>query len=106
MANRGIDFDFDLRERASALGQAIADNGPGALFDEVETLIPDHMREVIRAFPLLAVAAGVGAGVWLGMRKSDEVIAAATSLVTAAVMANVSQAMQQYGGGGEATSEE
>ena len=90
----GMDFDFNLRERAQALGHAMAEHGPGALFDEVEMLLPDNVREGVRTFPLLAVAAGVGVGVWLGLRKSDEVIAAGTSLITAAVMANVSHAVR------------
>lgn len=100
MANQNpLDFDFDLRERAQMLGQAVAEHGPKALLDEVEMLLPDNVREGVRTFPMLAVAAGVGVGVWLGMRKSDDVIAAATTLVTAAVMSNVSGVMERAGGG-------
>jgi hypothetical protein len=103
----GLDFDpASFRERAQALGQAVAENGPGAIFDEVETLLPDNVREGVRTFPLLAVAAGVGVGVWLGMRKSDEIIAAGTSMLTAAVMANVSSVMERGGGQAEAEEEE
>jgi len=40
-------------------------------------------------------------GVWLGMKKGDEVIAAGTSMVTAAAMSNVSQAMERFGGSSE-----
>ena len=41
----GLDFDgFSFRDRAQALGQAVAENGPGAIFEEVETMIPDHVR--------------------------------------------------------------
>ncbi|HEX8153063.1 MAG TPA: hypothetical protein VF698_08065 [Thermoanaerobaculia bacterium] len=100
MANQNpLDFDFDLRERAQMLGQAVAEHGPKALLDEVEMLLPDNVREGVRTFPMLAVAAGVGVGVWLGMRKSEDVIAAATTLISAAVMSNVSSAMDRGSGG-------
>jgi len=78
---------------------AIAENGPEALFDEVEKLLPESWRDQITTFPLAAVVLGVGVGVWLGMRKSDEVIAAGTALITSAAMANVNQVMDKVGGG-------
>ena len=96
-AAAGMDFDSPLKERAAALGQTLADNGPQALFDEIEGLLPEEWREHIRSFPMLAVALGVGVGVYLGMRKGDELIAAGTSLVSAAAMANVSRIMERRG---------
>lgn len=89
----GLDFDFPIRERAASLGQALAEDGPDAFFEELENLIPAGVRDQIRNFPLLAIVAGVGLGVFLGMRKSDEIIAAGTSIVTAAAMSNVSAAL-------------
>ena len=100
----GLDYDdhAGLREGAAALGAKMIENGPGAILDEIENLLPEEWRDHIRAFPLAAVALGVGVGVWLGMKKSDEIIAAGTSLVSAAAMANVSQVMDKVkGGGGE-----
>lgn len=91
----GLDFDFPIRERAAALGQALAQDGPDAFFEELENLIPEPVRDQITRFPLLAVVAGVGVGVWLGMRKGDEIIAAGTALVTAAAMSGVSSAMDR-----------
>lgn len=91
----GLDFDFPIRERAASLGQALAQDGPEAFFDELENLIPEPVRDQVSRFPLLAVIAGVGVGVWLGMRKGDEIIAAGTSLVTAAAMSGVSSAMDR-----------
>ncbi|HKO55235.1 MAG TPA: hypothetical protein VJ276_05110 [Thermoanaerobaculia bacterium] len=91
----GLDFDFPIRERAASLGQALAQDGPEAFFEELENLIPEPVRDQITRFPLLAVVAGVGLGVWLGMRKGDEIIAAGTSLVTAAAMSSVSSAMDR-----------
>lgn len=89
----GLDFDFPIRERAASIGAAMADNGPQALFDEIEKLLPEEWREQISSFPLAAVFLGVGVGVWLGMRKSEEVLAAGSTIISAAALANVSKAM-------------
>ena len=89
----GQDFDTPFAERAANLGAKMAEGGPQALFDEIENLLPEEWREHIRTFPLTAVVLGVGLGVWLGMRKGDEVIAAGTSMVSAAAMANVGKFM-------------
>lgn len=97
----GLDFDehAGLRENAANIGQKMVES-PDQLLDEIENLLPEEWRDQIRAFPLAAVALGVGIGVWLGMKKSDEIIAAGTSLVSAAAMANVSQVMDKVKGGG------
>lgn len=99
----GLDYDehAGIRENAAALGAKMVQGGPEAVLDEIENLLPEEWREHISAFPLTAVALGVGIGVWLGMKKSDEIIAAGTSLVSAAAMANVSQVMDKVKGGGE-----
>ncbi|MBV8517933.1 MAG: hypothetical protein JO197_11085 [Acidobacteria bacterium] len=89
-----------LRDQAAALGQKVVENGPDAIFDEIENLLPEEWREHVRTFPLVAVTLGVGIGLWLGMRKSDEVLAAGTSLISAAAMANVSQVIDKMKGGG------
>ena len=92
----GLDFDENaIRENAAALGAKIVNEGPEALLDEIEKLLPDSWRDQIRTFPVAAVALGLGVGLWLGMKKSDEVIAAGTSLISAAAMANVSQVMDK-----------
>ena len=92
-AAAGMDYDFPIREKASQLGNALAENGPEALFEEIENLLPESWRDHIRTFPIAAVLLGVGVGVWLGMRKGDEVIAAGTSMITAAAMQNVTNVM-------------
>lgn len=92
-AAAGMDFDFPIREKAAELGSKLAEGGPEALFEELENLVPEAVREHIAAFPLIAVLLGVGVGVWLGMKKGDEVIAAGTSMVSAAAMANVASVM-------------
>ena len=74
----------------AAIGAKVAAGG----LDEVENLLPEEWREQIRTFPLAAVAVGVGLGIWLGMKKSDDVIAAGTALVTSAVMGNVAEVME------------
>jgi hypothetical protein len=88
-ATGGMDFDDPIRERAHSLGSAIAQNGPDALFEELDKMLPDAWREQISNFPLAALLIGLGVGVFLGMRKSDEIIAAGTSMVTAAAMSNL-----------------
>lgn len=93
----GLDFDDGaMRDNAAALGAKMVEEGPDALFDELENLLPESWREQIRTFPIAAVVLGLGIGVWLGMKKSDEVIAAGSSLVSAAAMANVSQVMDKF----------
>ena len=94
-AAAGLDFDFPFREKAASLGQAIAENGPEAFFEEIENLLPESWREQITNFPVAAMFVGVGIGVFLGMKKSGEVIAAGTSLVTAAAMSNFAHVMER-----------
>ena len=96
-----MDFDYPIKEKASKLGSTLAENGPDALFEEIENLLPESWREHITQFPLAAILLGFGVGMWLGLKKGDEVIAAGTSMVTAAAMSNVSQAMDRFGGSSE-----
>src|SRR5437762_160253 len=99
-AAAGLDFDFPMREKAASLGQSVAENGPEALFEEIENLLPQTWREQIANFPLAAIIVGVGVGVFLGMKKGDEIIAAGTSMLSAAAISNVTQAMERATGGG------
>jgi hypothetical protein len=94
----GLDFDDlgNVRENAAKIGAKMVEEGPDALLDEIENLLPEAWRDQIKAFPLGAVLLGVGVGVWLGMKKSDEIIAAGGSLVSAAAMSNVSQVMDRF----------
>jgi hypothetical protein len=95
----GLDFDEGaIRDKAEALGAKMVQDGPEAVLDEIENLLPEAWRDQIRSFPVVAMALGIGVGVWLGMKKSDEIIAAGTSLVSAAAMANVSQVMDKVKG--------
>ena len=94
----GLDFDdlAAMRDSAAAMGARMVQDGPEALLDEIENLLPEAWRDQIKAFPIAAVALGLGVGIWLGMKKSDEIIAAGGSLVSAAAMANVSQVMDRF----------
>ncbi len=98
----GLDFDDDLRQRASSFGSHLAE-GPEALFEQVEELLPESWREQIRTYPLAAIALGVGIGLYLGMKKGDEVIAAGSSLIAAAATANLNSALGKMRGGEEET---
>jgi hypothetical protein len=82
----------------AAVGSRLADEGPEALLDDIENLLPEEWREHIRTFPLTAVALGVGIGIWLGMKKSDEVLSAGGALLSSAAMANVTQVMEKMKG--------
>ena len=94
----GMDYDDPIRERAHSLGSSIAQNGPGALFEELDKMLPDAWREQILNFPIAALLVGLGVGVFLGMRKGDEVIAAGTSMVTAAAMSNFTKILDRAEG--------
>jgi hypothetical protein len=94
----GMDFDDPIRERAHSLGSSIAQNGPDALFEELDKMLPDAWREQISNFPLAALLIGLGVGVFLGLRKSDEIIAAGTSMVTAAAMSNLTGVLDRAEG--------
>lgn len=97
----GLDFDDSdpIRSNAASIGAKMVQEGPDALFNELENLLPEAWQDQIRAFPIAAVALGVGVGVWLGMKKSDEIITAGTALVSSAAMANVSQVMDKINKG-------
>jgi len=98
-AAAGMDYEDPIRERAASIGASMAENGPEALLEEIENLLPESWREQIATFPIAAVLLGFGVGIFLGMRKGDEIIAAGTSLVTSAAMANVNQIVSRVGGG-------
>jgi len=96
----GMDYDNPIREQAHRLGSTVAENGPEALFEEIEKMLPDSWREQIQTFPVAALLIGFGIGVFLGMRKGDEVIAAGTSMITAAAMSNVTNVFERAAGRG------
>ena len=93
----GMDYDSPLHEKASKLGAALGESGPGALFDEIERILPESWREHIAEFPVSALLLGLGVGIWLGMSKGDEILAAGKSFVASAAMSNVSQVMDRFG---------
>lgn len=98
-AAAGLDYDEQngMRDGAARLGAKMHDD-PGAIFDEIENLLPENVREHIRAYPVAAVLIGLGVGVWLGMKKSDEIIAAGSSLISATAMANMGDIMDRVKG--------
>jgi hypothetical protein len=97
----GMDFEDPIRERAASIGASIAENGPEAILDEIENLLPEAWREQIKSFPIAAVLLGFGVGIFLGMKKGDDIIAAGTSMVTAAAVANISQFASHVGSRGD-----
>ena len=97
-AAAGMDFDSPIREKAHQLGAALAEDGIGGLLDEIENLVPEEWREQIARFPMTAVLLGVGVGVYLGMKKGDELLAAGGTLLTSTATANVSRFMDRMSG--------
>lgn len=95
----GMDFDDRIREKAESLGSRIADEGAGAILDEIEELIPEPVREQVANFPVIAMLLGVGVGIFLGMKKGDEVIAAGTAMLSATAAANFGKFTEQMGRG-------
>jgi hypothetical protein len=91
----GMDYDDPVREGASQFGASLASDGPGALFEEIEALLPESWREQIGAHPLTAVILGLGVGIFLGMKKGDELIAAGSAAIGAAASANFSKVLGQ-----------
>jgi len=85
-------MDMDkLTDRAASLGNTVVNEGPGALLEELEQLLPDPWRAQIANFPITALAMGVGLGLFLGLRKGDEILALGTTLVSAAAAENLSK---------------
>lgn len=93
----GMDYEDPIRERAASIGASIAENGPEAIFEEIENLLPEQWREQIKTFPIAALLLGFGVGIFLGMKKGDEIIAAGTTLVTSAAMSNVNDILGRAG---------
>lgn len=79
-------------EKAQELGEKLAE-GPEVLLQEIEDLIPPAVRDQIVSFPLTAVAIGVGVGIFLGMKKGDELLSAGAAMISAAVAANMNAAL-------------
>ena len=96
-AAAGMDYDSPMKEKVSELGSKLAE-GPEALFQELENLLPESWRDHIKQFPIAAIVLGFGVGMWLGMKKGDEVIAAGTTMASAAAMSNVGKVMERFGG--------
>lgn len=94
----GLDFDDPIRDRATHLGKKVATHGPEAFFEEVENLIADPWKEHIKSFPVTAVLIGVGVGIFLGMKKGDEILAAGSALVAAAAATNLTSILGKVTG--------
>lgn len=95
----GMDYEDPVSDGATSIGHDTAGSGPEALFAEMENLLPEEWREQIRNFPVGAMILGFSVGLFLGMKKGDELIAAGTAFVTATAMANVNQVIGKATGG-------
>lgn len=91
----GVDPDNPLRQHAESLGSDTAENGPSALFEEIEELLPESWREHITSYPISALLIGLGVGIFLGMKKGDEIIGAGSAIISAAAMSNLERIMER-----------
>lgn len=91
----GLDFDEDS---GSSFGEKLLQGGPDAVLDQIEELLPDQWREHIVRFPLAALAVGFGVGLFLGMKKGDDVISAGSAMLSAAATAQMAQIISDLGG--------
>jgi len=90
-------MDMDqLNEKAQELGERFAE-GPEALLQEVEDMIPPPVRDKIVEFPLTAMALGIGIGIFLGYKKGDELLSAGAAMVSTAVAANMNSVLGSVG---------
>lgn len=88
-------MEYDEEESHASLAETLLADGPEALFEEIEDLVPERWREQIAAFPLTAVALGLGIGIFLGMKKGDELLAAGSAMVSAAATANLNKVLSR-----------
>lgn len=94
----GLDFDEESQS-SKDIGSRLLEGGPDALLEQLDDLIPEKWREQITHFPLTALALGFGVGLYLGMKKGDEIIQAGSAMLSAAATANMSQILSDLGGG-------
>jgi len=92
-----LEMDYDqLTEKAQELGERFAE-GPDALLQEVEDLLPEPVRDQVVNFPLTAMVIGVGIGIFLGIKKGDELLSAGAAMVSAAIAANMNSVLGNIG---------
>ena len=92
-----FEMDYEqLTEKAQELGERFAE-GPEALFQEVEDLLPQPVRDQIVNFPITAMALGVGIGIFLGIKKGDELLSAGAAMISAAIAANMNSVIGNIG---------
>lgn len=92
-AASGMDFDDDEK----SFVERLFEGGPEAILDNLEEMVPDSLRENITRYPLTALTIGFGVGLYLGMKRGDEVLSAGSAMLSAAATANLAQIMSDLG---------
>ena len=83
------DYSDEVRAHGEHLGERFATGGPRAILEELENLVPQSWRDQVAEHPIVAMLAGTVAGIFLGARVGDEMLAAGSALVSAAAAAHV-----------------
>jgi len=86
-----MDYE-DIKDKARDMGTRFAE-GPEAILEEIEDLLPPAAREQVVRFPITAMILGMGVGIFLGLKKGDELMSAGAAMVSAAVAANVNSVL-------------
>ena len=81
------------KDRVAALGESLFKGGPGAVLDEIEEMIPEQWRDHIATYPIVAITIAFGIGVFLGMKKGEELIATGAAMISTAATANLNQVL-------------
>lgn len=91
-------LDLDEEAESKNFGESLLHGGPDALLEQIEEMLPDQWRDQIVRFPLAALAVGFGVGLFLGMKKGDDVISAGSAMLSAAATAQMTQILSDLGG--------
>ena len=86
-----MDYD-DIKDKAHNLGARFAE-GPDEVLEEIEELLPEPLRNQVVHFPISAMILGMGVGIFLGLKKGDELLSAGVTMVSAAVAANLNSVL-------------
>lgn len=78
-----------LHEEAETEHDEPLEGGFALILEQVEEMVPPIVRTQVTRYPFTFLLLGIGVGIFLGAKKGDELLSAGTSMLTAAVAANL-----------------